>query len=243
MPGHAAEQAGPRIVDFAGQQAAVQELGGSRAGAEPMVRVEGGIGQSERAEEQAAEVAVEWLAADAADHLAEQDETGVAVLESRTGRVVEAKARERPRRLRETQTDGVLGRDSAEARAVREDPADRHVPELATPEFAQIGTERRVEPEPVPLDQCHDRERGAEGLRQRGDVEDGVLGHRLRVRDHLAPAEGTVIEDVVRLADDDHGAGNLAGRDDRLHRLVDGGEFGGLGEPSGGKQSQRDRAD
>ena len=128
--------------------------------------MEGRLREPERAEDDASEVEVERLAAHASHDLAEEDEARVAVLRARARRVVERDLGQEPRRPRKAGAHRGLGRHRAEARAVREDPPDRDLPERAAPKLAQVGAERRIETDPAPLGQRHHGEGGAEGLGQ-----------------------------------------------------------------------------
>jgi hypothetical protein len=47
-------------------------------------------------------------------------------------------------------------------------------------EVGKVRLHRFVDPNPAFFVELHDGGRGREALRQRGQVEDGVLGHRLR---------------------------------------------------------------
>ena len=127
--------------------------------------------------------------------------------------------------------------------AVREHASHRHALERLAAELLQILSERRVELHGAALDERHHRERRAERLGQRGNVEDRVEGHRLGIRHERAPAERPLVQDLVAEPDQDDGARHLTGRRDRLDRFVDGGEVVGLGVGGGGKQEHEERED
>jgi hypothetical protein len=67
------------------------------------------------------------------------------------------------------------------------------------------------------LDQFHDAGRRRHDLGQRGDVENGVEGHRLRRRVNGAPADRLLVDDTIAAADEHDRARQLLLGDRLFH--------------------------
>ena len=240
VAGDAPERARARIVRLALEHVAIEVFRRRHPAPHGVARVERRVAQAERAEEHPVEIAVEGVAAHAPDDLAEQDEAGVAVLEAGARRIVERDLGERPGRCRKSRRDRARGRDRQEARAVGQDPPDGDPVEGPAPELPQVAPERRVELDRAPLDEGHDGKRGAEGLRERGDVEDRVGRHRRGLGDEPAPAVRTVQEDLVAQPDEDDDARDLSGNYCVARGLVDGDEVRLGGADRWGEREQQE---
>ena len=98
---------------------------------------------------------------------------------------------------------------------MREELLDGHLLPLAAPgaEGGKVRHDRVVEADPALLDERHHRAGGRDGLREGGEVEGGVDGHRLDGGRERAVAVGLPEGDLAVPADEDDGAGNLLLRD------------------------------
>ena len=241
VAGHAAQQARARIVDLAHQHLPVGPLGGGDVVAPGGRRLERRVAQAEGLEHGTVEVAVERLAADPSHDLAEQDEADVAVLGAGAGHVVEGQPRQAAHGVVDGGVHHARRRDGREARAVGEQPLDRHLGEVRLLELAEITAERRVELDGPALHQRHHGQRGAHGLGQRGDVEHGVDVHRLGVGDQPPEPPGALEQDLVTAADEHDDAGDLPRLDGFPGDVVHRAEVGGLGGSHASAEQDRDQ--
>ena len=241
VAGDAAEQARARVVDLALQEMAVGVLRRRDPVADRRGRVEARGAQAERVEEHARQVAIERLAAHAADDLGEEDEARVAVLERRARRVVERDPGERPGGAREAAGDGAVRRVGREAGGVRQDPPDRDLRVGRAAELFEVPAQRRVELDRAALHEREDGQRRTDGLRERGNVEDRVARHRGRLGHEAPEAPRAVQEDVVAAPDEHDHTRDLAGDDGLGGRLVDGREVEGLRSDGGGHGEHDER--
>ena len=120
---------------------------------------------------------------------------------------------------------------------MRQQAPERDAAERPAAKLAQVPPEGCVERDAAALDERHHRERRAERLGERGEVEDRVLGHRLGRGQEPARAVRAVEEHAVALADEDDRAGQLARGDGVAGGLVDGGE---VARARGGGDEQED---
>ena len=103
-----------------------------------------------------------------------------------------------PRRLREALRHGLARGQIGHPGGVRQKPRHRDVLEGGGVEFLEVLPERRVQVHLAHLPQPQDGGRGGHHLGERGDVEDGVGGHQLRMRNGRAPAEDLAVQDLIR---------------------------------------------
>src|SRR5882762_6333148 len=89
MAGHPTQQARALIVNLAAQEEAVDKFRRCHAAHRARFGMEARVVQPERLEDGLLEIAVEWGAADSSDHLGEQDESSIAVLEGGSGRIIQ----------------------------------------------------------------------------------------------------------------------------------------------------------
>src|SRR5438132_517629 len=87
----------------------------------------------------------------------------------------------------------------------------------------------------------NDGERGAEGLRERGDVEDRVERHRRGLGDEPPRAVRAVQEDLVAQPDEDDHPRHLSGRHRVVRGLVDSGEVRLGGGDRRGEREEHER--
>jgi len=126
---------------------------------------------------------------------------------------------------------------------VSQEAPDGDALEALGPKLAQIAPERRLELDGAALDERHDGERRAEGLGERGDVEDRVERHRCRLGDEPAPSVRAVQEDLVAPPDEDDDPGNLAGGDRVVRGFVDAGEVRRLGGGERRREQEKQERD
>ena len=219
VPRHAAEGPGAGVVDLPAEEDAVLLLGrrDPRDGkASPLSdRAELRLGHPERVEDRPPRVDVERLPGHRADQLAEDLVARVGVDEPLSRGVQEAALvlpREDLGGRPEVEVHRVVGDEAA---AVGEELLDGHLLPLAAPgaEGGEVRHDRVVEADPALLDERHDGGRGRDGLREGGQVEDGVDGHRLDRGRERAVAVGLPEGDLPVPADEDDGAGDLLLRD------------------------------
>ena len=168
-----------------------------------------GLLHAQRLEDGFARVLVERLAAQAVHDFAQQDEIDVAIDEARAGRpgglfderAADAGVVAGPGRV-QRQVGGQAGK-------VRHQVAHGDVA-LAALKFGQVGGDRIVEAELALLEQLHQRGRGGDYFGERRDVEDGVDGHGLALRNQRAVAVGLAMDDLAVVSDDQHRARNQA---------------------------------
>src|SRR5437870_5189293 len=125
--------------------------------------------------------------------------------------------------------DRPVRRDRGEPRAVGQDPPDGDGLEPPATELTQIAPERLVELDRAALDERHHGERRAEGLRERGDVEDRCEHHRRGLGNEPARGVRAVQEDLVAPPDEDDDAGDLPGGHQGVRGCIDAGEVRRLG--------------
>jgi hypothetical protein len=90
---------------------------------------------------------------------------------------------------------------------------------LHIPELGQEARDRIAQPDQPFLDEHHHGDAGHR-LGHRGDAEEGVLRHRL-LRFEVHQAMRLEVDDPSAPGDERHGAGDLAGVDVALDRIVD----------------------
>ena len=180
----------------------------------------------ERIEDVRFRIPIEPLAAHPPDDVAEEEEVDIAVDEAFAGwrrrhfldgaadRLVstmefhfELEIRPQARGVRHQVTDG-----------------DRGLVELAEPGHEL--RDRIAQPDLSLLDELHHAGRRRDDFRERREIEDGVLGHRLRRRRDGALTERAAIGDRITAADQHHRAGQLVPRDRGLDERRDRRETG-----------------
>jgi len=199
--------------------------------------------QVERADERPFHVPVERRAADPADDLAEQNESGIAVLEGRAGGILERQLGDLTHRRREARDHGAVRRVRDEPGAVGQESPDRDLIELLAAVFPKVPPDRSVELDRAPLDECHHGQRRPDRLREGGDVEDRVDRHRGWIRKQAARPVRPLEQNVVATADEDHDPGDLAAGDGVVRGFIDSGKIERSGYASRWRQSDRGRRD
>ena len=210
-----------------------------------------GVRQAQRPKDVALHVIVFGFARQLLDQQAQQDEVDVGIPDTRTRRRLQRRRQRTTKAFRPVdlrQSPRILEVHVArQARRVRQQHPQRHLCTqriVRSVEVRQVLLHGIVERKLALLEQLHDRGRRRERLRQRRDVEDGVLGHRLRGGGHrIQPRLPVELAFAVRLAEDDlaavpdlhHGAGQFVGRD----RIVD--QRGDRGEVIGRRRDGRKR--
>src|SRR5206468_8473421 len=126
--------------------------------------MEAGVRQRERSECRLVQVLVERSAADPPDHLGEQDEAGVAVLERSAGRIIEWHLGDGVRGTGKAGRDHGVRGIGGEPGAMGQEPSDRDLIELLVAELLEVSSKRRVELDGPPLYQANSCAVGSEGL-------------------------------------------------------------------------------
>ena len=84
-------------------------------------------------------------------------------------------------------------------------------------ELGQLGGDRIVEANAALLHQLHDGRGGRDALGQRGEIEDRIDGHGLARGLERSIAERAAVDNVAVMADQEHGAGDVAVGHGLLH--------------------------
>ena len=245
VPRDAAEGIRARVVDGPAADLAVDALRGSDAReGHPAVPAgpEFRVLHPEGNEDALTREFFEWKRGNLAHQLAQHFEPHVRIHEARAGG-----ARERLPvfpfkdlfRRSDIESHRIVCR---EARAVRQQLFHRHlVPRAPTRcELGDVLRDAVLEADLAVLDERHDARRRRDDLCERGEVENGVEGHRLDGGDEGAMAVGLPEHDLSVPADDQDGAGAFLLRDRLGDHRVDAGEA--LGRHLHGR-GRRDRED
>ena len=221
VPRHAAHIARRFVVHHPSQRPAVRAIAFGRRDARDQRRrrLKHGLPHAQRQEDMFARIVGERLPAEPLDQLAQQDEIYVAVDKVHAGRrlggldqgFVDAGLMAAPRWVQHQ----VLGH----ARKVCEQVADGDGA-FAFLEFRQILRDAIVQTELALLEQFHQGRSGRHHFGQRGQVEDGVHGHRLGGRNQRALAIGLAMDDLALVPDQQDSAWNAILADGLLHGLV-----------------------
>ena len=231
MTGHAAEEAGARVVDdsLKGRLALLRRLGGSTAGAARRVQgalqgVESRVPHAERPEEVPRGEGLQRESADRLHHPAENDETHVGVDELRVRSRSQAQVEDAAaghRRALLVVGEGIVGKEPP---AVAEELLDGDRLLAVAAEAREVAAHRVVERDLLRLDELHDRGGRGHRLGQGGAVEDDVGGHR--------PASGVdpvglAVDPRAVPADEEDRAARRAGLQGGLDHAVDLGQLRG----------------
>ena len=180
----------------------------------------------ERLEDLSRRVLIQPLAAHAPDDVAEEKEVDVAV--------DEALARRGVRHFFDRAPDGFVGavefnlelEVGPQSGRVRQQMPDLDARLAIAPELRDELRDRLVQPDASFLHELHHARGRRHHFGERGEIEDGVLGHRLGRGRHRPLAEGGVVRDGVAAADQDDGAGQLVTGNRRLDQRSNGRESG-----------------
>ena len=243
VAGHPPEGAGVAVVDVAAEHLAAEHLGGGESAPPGERRIEAGVLHAERLVEAPSGELIQGTAADAAHDLAQQDESGVAVVEAGPRREVEPG----PDDLGQQAGDGLraspgLGK-VRHAGAVEENSPERHLAIGGGGQLGQVPRDGGVEVQSPVLGEGQDGGSRRDDLGQRGEIEDRVDGHRLLGGPDGPEAESLPVEDPIAPPDEDHRAREVAGGDGIANGLVDGvgpvrrvrGSRGGAGRGRAGR--------
>ena len=165
-------------------------------------------------------VPIDPLAAHSLDDVAQEEEVDVAVDEPLAG------PRQRdfftcaPDRLLRTVELDVELEIGTQAGDVRQQMTDRDLGLAVARELGDEARHRIAQPDAAVLHQLHHARRRRHHFGERGEIEQGVFGHRLGRRQNRASAERVGVQDRVSAPDEDHRPWKLALRDGLFDQLT-----------------------
>ena len=174
VPGHPPHAARGRVMHDAAQRT----FGGGDAGSQLAAGQVTGFMHFEGTVDRLRHIGFQRGVRDALDDLAEQNEVNIAVAKGRAG--------DRVGGFLASESDGRGGsihsaaQAGAQAGGVGEQLADGDLIFPIALELRDVFLDPCIEPHEVPFDQPHDAWRGGHHLGQRGQIENGVLGHGFR---------------------------------------------------------------
>ena len=196
-----------------------------------------GVGHAQRRKDVVVGVEVQRLAGDLFNEGAENDEADIRVVEGLTGSELQRRGEGPVNAVRPVGGDqpprALAAEVTADARGVREQHAQRHLRPtriIAGIELGQVGLDGFVQTHPALFVQLEHGSGGHDDLRQRGDVEDGVDGHRLSGCGHAieprligepALTECLAEHDLLVVTHLDHRTGKPTGGDVGVHESHD----------------------
>ena len=231
MAGDAAHPARRRIVHDAAEERRIgfvarprqrlAALGRRDARPERLGRQKHRLLHPERLEDVPRRVPIDPLAAHALDDVAQEEEVDVAVDEPLAG------PRQRdfftcaPDRLLRTVELDVELEIGTQAGDVRQQVTDRDLGLSVPRELGDEARHRIAQPDPALLHQLHHARRRRHHFGERGEIEQGVFGHRLGRRQNRALTKRAGVQDRVSAPDENHCARKLTLRDGLVDQLTD----------------------